>query len=111
MWTCKMCGASVEDDSWESCWKCSTAKNASDAEISKTRERIEKAMECLRCESPMEYSGTKQFHEGSRIGVLGDLAELFVGRESYDVYFCTECGKVEFYIDGIGDAKRGENTA
>ena len=56
----------------------------------------------------MEFAGTKRFHEGSRMGVLGDLAEFFVGRENYDVYVCTKCGKVELYVDGIGDALRGE---
>lgn len=111
MWNCRTCGASVEDDSWEACWKCSTAKDATDAEINETRGRISKAMTCLRCESRMEYAGTKRFHEGSRIGVLGNLAELFAGREIYDVYYCTQCGKVELYIDGIGDAMRGEQPS
>ena len=108
MWNCKVCGAVTEDDSWNACWKCSTAKDASEAAIHEAQERIGKATKCLRCKNAMEYAGTKRFHEGSRIGVLGDLAELFVGREAYDVYFCTHCGKVEFYIDGIGDAARGE---
>lgn len=108
MWNCKTCGASVDDDSWEACWKCSTSRDATEAEIRETKERIEKVMQCLRCENRMEYAGTKQFHEGGRVGVWGNLAELFVGRENYDVYHCKVCGKVEFYIDGIGDEMRGE---
>jgi len=109
MWICRICDASTEDDNWDVCWKCSINKNASDAEVQEIRERLEKSKKCLRCSSLMAYAGTKQFHEGSRMGVLGDLAELFVGREGYDVYYCTRCGKVEFYMDGIGDAERGES--
>ncbi|MCB1093119.1 MAG: hypothetical protein KDL87_16390 [Verrucomicrobiae bacterium] len=108
MWTCRACGAVVDDDDWDACWKCSAPKNASAEEIETVRNRRSKVLTCHRCDSRLEYAGTKRFHEGSRLGVFGDLAELFVKRESYDVYFCPTCGKVEFYIDGIGDADRGE---
>jgi hypothetical protein len=108
MWNCKSCETSIEDDSWTTCWKCSLDRNAAPTEVEEIRARIDKTMKCLRCENKMEYAGTKKFHEGSRLGVLGDLAELFVTRETYDVYFCTQCGKVEFYIDGIGDKEREE---
>ena len=108
MWNCRSCGTVVEEDSWEACWKCSTSKDASDAAILETKERLDRAMSCLRCEGRMEYAGTKRFHEGPRTGAFGNLAELFVTRQNYDVYFCAACGKVEFYIDGIGDAERGE---
>jgi hypothetical protein len=33
---------------------------------------------------------------------------LFVRRELYDVYACPGCGKLEFFIDGVGDELRGE---
>lgn len=106
MWSCKVC----EADHWDNCWKCSASKHLPEAEVEERRQRIGKAMVCLRCDSEMKYAGTKRFHEGTRLGVLGDLAELFVGREAYDVYFCTHCGKVELYIDGIGDEQRGETA-
>jgi len=54
----------------------------------------------------MEYVGTKRFHEGTRWGVLGDLGELFVKRESFDVFVCPRCGRVEFFIEGIGEEFR-----
>ena len=54
----------------------------------------------------MEYVGTKRFHEGPRWGVLGDLGELFVKRESFDVFVCPRCGRVEFFIEGIGEEFR-----
>lgn len=52
--------------------------------------------------------GTKKFHEGTRWSVFGDLAELFENREQYDVYLCPRCGKVEMFVDGVGDDMRGE---
>jgi hypothetical protein len=52
------------------------------------------------------YAGTKKFHEGTRWGVLGELGELFVNKEKFDVYFCPRCGKVEFFVDGVGETLR-----
>ena len=62
-------------------------------------------MVCPRCEEQLEYVGTKKFHEGTRGWgfALGDLGELFVNRESFDVYCCGRCGRVELFIDGIGE--------
>jgi len=38
-----------------------------------------------RCDKILSYVGTKRFHEGTRWGGLGDLEELFVNKESFDV--------------------------
>jgi len=110
MWDCKVCEVVIEDDSWDNCWKCSSSKDLPESEVEERRQHIGKSMICLRCGSEMRYAGTKKFHEGTRLGVLGDLGELFVDREVYDVYFCTNCGKVELYIDGIGNEQRDETT-
>ena len=61
---------------------------------------------CTRCEVKLEYVGTKAFHEGTRWGVLGDLGELFVKKERLDFYYCPRCGRVEFYVDGVGEEMR-----
>jgi DNA-directed RNA polymerase subunit RPC12/RpoP len=63
-------------------------------------------MTCTRCSTPLEYKGTKKFHEGTRWGALGELGELFVNSERFDVYVCTRCGRVEFFVDGIGEEYR-----
>ena len=63
-------------------------------------------MKCSRCETKLRYVGVKAFHEGRRWGVLGDLSELFVKREKFDVYVCPRCGRVEFFVDGIGEQFR-----
>jgi hypothetical protein len=63
---------------------------------------------CTRCQVPLQYSGTKKFHEGSRGWgfFLGDLGELFTNREHFDIYVCPKCGRVEFFLDGIGEEMR-----
>ena len=65
-------------------------------------------MSCPRCNTELTYVGTKKFHEGTRAWgfALGDLGELFVNRESFDVYLCGRCGRVELFVDGIGEEFR-----
>jgi hypothetical protein len=60
------------------------------------------------CETELEYVGTKRFHEGTTGWgfALGDLGGLFVNRESFDVYVCGRCGRVELFVDGTGEEFR-----
>ena len=60
-----------------------------------------KQINCLRCQIPMSFNGNFKFHEGTRMGAMGDLFELFTNRESFDLYFCPKCGKVEFFLPEI----------
>ncbi len=116
MWQCSVCGAAVEGDSLATCWRCSSARGLEGAALAKRQKTVTHKMSpatsltCLRCGHIMEYGGTKRFHEGSRQWGfwLGDLGELFINREDYDVYACPNCGKLEFFIDGVGDEMRGE---
>ena len=55
-------------------------------------------IECLRCRVPMFYKGNGKFREGARTGVFGNLFDLMTNRESFEVYFCPQCGKIEFFI-------------
>ena len=67
---------------------------------------------CARCNVPLEYVGAKRFHEGTRWGALGDIGELFVKKERFDVYVCPRCGGVELFVNGIGeDLRPGEKWA
>lgn len=65
-------------------------------------------MTCPRCDTPLSYQGTKKFHEGTRLwgALLGDLGELFTNREHLDIYVCPRCGRVEFFLDGVGEQFR-----
>jgi predicted RNA-binding Zn-ribbon protein involved in translation (DUF1610 family) len=63
-------------------------------------------MQCPRCGMALQYMGTKKFHEGTRWGVFGELGELFENREHFDVYMCPRCGRVELFVDGVGEQFR-----
>ena len=61
---------------------------------------------CAACHLDLTYVGTRDFHEGTRWGVLGELGELFVNKEHFDVYLCPRCGRVSLFVDGIGEEFR-----
>jgi len=63
-------------------------------------------MLCPRCGVELTYQGTRDFHEGTRWGALGELGELFVNKEHFDVYLCPRCGRVELFVDGVGEEFR-----
>ena len=63
-------------------------------------------MKCPRCDTDLNYVGTKSFHEGTRWGFLGEIGELFVNKENFDIYICQRCGRVELFVDGIGEEFR-----
>ena len=94
MWKCQVCGEEIEDQ-FDSCWKC--AEKTAPPEIAQPD-----PLECLRCENSMDYLGTKSFQEWGFLGRLG------IDREHFDVYVCSHCGHVEFFVDGIGDELRPE---
>lgn len=69
-------------------------------------DRHPRSVVCARCKVAKNYMGTKRFHEGHRWGALGDIGELFVEKETFDVYVCPRCGSVEFFVDGVGEELR-----
>jgi hypothetical protein len=120
MWRCVTCGEAVEGQ-FDACWSCGTSRDGALApdfepapgarEDSAHRdEGHEEAdpnpVECPRCRRPLDFIGSKAFHEGRRWGLLGELGQLFVNRERFDVYCCSRCGRVEFFVAGIGEDLR-----
>ncbi|OHU86670.1 MULTISPECIES: hypothetical protein [Pseudoalteromonas] len=96
-WKCQNCNTTIDDDAFEVCWNCSCEKGKS-----KPSEELTKlAPDCIRCQASLTFIGTKNFHEGTRWGVLGELGELFVNKENLDMYACKSCGKVEFFVAGF----------
>ncbi len=104
MWTCSNCGEQHEAQ-FAACWRCSTP-NPAQPERDIAPPVTTSPLRCLRCPTDLEFVGTKKFHEGTRWGLLGELGELFVNRERFDVYLCPRCGRVEFFVDGIGEDLR-----
>ena len=60
-------------------------------------EQSKRNIDCLRCKVPLTYSGNFKFHEGTRLGIFGNIFEAFTNRESFDLFICPKCGKVEFF--------------
>ena len=116
MWLCSKCGESIED-TFDTCWKCGTSwDGVKDSEgkadppdevpASATEPKTGDPIACARCNQTLQYVGRKRFHEGANWGVFGEIGELFVKREHFDVYVCPRCGRVEFFVDGIGEEFR-----
>jgi hypothetical protein len=55
---------------------------------------------CLRCNVMLDYKGIFEFHEGPHVGALGSFFELLENKESFALYVCPHCGKVEFFMPG-----------
>src|SRR5688500_14618383 len=94
--------ATVREWTWEDLRKAMVDfERHTDAELAVMREECERRsgsldphadrpidVRCARCNVVLTYAGTKKFHEGTRWGFLGELGELFVNKEKFDVYFC-----------------------
>lgn len=104
---CPNCSSEVENN-FDLCWNCqysfSDKRILDKKELTAINEKMDlrfkapKNMDCLRCKVPITYQGNYKFHEGTRIGVLGNLFEFFVNRKSFDLYSCPNCGKAEFFL-------------
>lgn len=102
MKNCPNCKA-VVDDHFEVCWNCNYSFESEEIiEFKDVAQTGTRSLNCLRCDTEMHFSGNYKFHEGTRSGVLGVIGELLVNRESFDIYVCPNCGKVELYSPHIG---------
>src|SRR5262245_51376234 len=65
------------------------------------------ALLCPRCDLDLDFLGTKSFHEGFQWGgLLGDWGQFLVNAERFDLYICRRCGRVEFFVSGVGEQYR-----
>ncbi|MDO8898649.1 MAG: hypothetical protein Q7V19_13450 [Bacteroidales bacterium] len=96
MKNCPNCNSEVES-SFELCWNCNYSFAENKIIDIKDLTQGSREMDCLRCKIPLLFSGQYKFHEGAKVGVLGNLFEIFLNREKFDLYMCPKCGKVEFY--------------
>ena len=103
MWLCGNCGEMAED-TFDACWKCGTVKDGQ-AEAPPVA-----TLKCLRCARALDFAGRKRFQEGTNWGLLGEVGEVFVNREHFNVYVCPGCGHVELFVAGIGEELRQEQS-
>jgi len=105
-WNCSNC-KEANDNHFAQCWKCGTRADGTPPPPGYQRDDARpwlqppRQINCLRCPgTPMEFIGRKRFHEGSQAMpfLLGDLGELFVNREEFDLHACPGCGRVEMFL-------------
>jgi hypothetical protein len=93
---CPNCQEEIENG-FDICWKCNYSLTEEKVLEFSDTDNGGRELSCLRCNVPMKYSGVFKFHEGANTGLFGNLFELFMNRESFDLYVCPACGKVEFF--------------
>ena len=105
-WVCANCKETNEGE-FEQCWNCGTSADGSPPERAFQHDNNRpwmqppRLIDCPRCPGRrMEFIGRKRFHEGSQAMpfLLGDIGELFVNREEFDLHACPSCGKVELFL-------------
>ncbi len=96
MKNCPNCRAEIEEN-FELCWNCNYSMTEQRVIGIKDLNDNKKQLNCLRCNVPLIFSGEFKFHEGPKLGIWGDLFEVLINRESFDLYVCPKCGKVEFF--------------
>ena len=93
---CPNCREEIEEG-FEICWKCNYSLTEEKIVEFSNEDDGGRKLNCLRCQVIMNYSGNFKFHEGANPGLFGNLFELFMNKEAFDLYICPKCGKVEFY--------------
>lgn len=53
---------------------------------------------CLRCNKEMRFIMREKLQLGETGWVLGDLPNLLAGAMEVDIYTCSACGKIEFFM-------------
>ena len=106
-WRCPICNGKREPQ-FSECWKCGYVRGSGGDEAFPVGWESPTTLKCPTCNLELDFMGTKRFHEGTRAApfLLGELGELFVNREHFDIYVCSRCGRVEFFLDGIGEEFR-----
>jgi len=102
------CKSVVEDDEWESCWKCSRPRDVGAPgydEAQHEASELSKVLgQCTRCYRSMEFSGFRYLHHGDDIPVPARSPDFQV--EKLAQYHCVRCGKVEWFKADIGSELR-----
>ena len=99
---CPQCNTKV-DSSDEFCPNCRFDLRIKSSTSDK--QEGDRKISCLRCAIPMLFKGNTDFHGGPLFGIHGMLNDLLTSRETFDLYFCPKCGKIEIFIphDNIKD--------
>ena len=64
-----------------------------------------KQMDCLRCNTKMQFLSREQLQLGKTGWVLGDLPNLIAGALDVDIYICPSCSRLEFFAPSQTEAE------
>lgn len=83
-------------------------QSASEKKLAAELNKLSIMMYCPRCNTKLDYVGTRRLNEEKTLGVLGELGQMYKdgAHEFLDVYTCSQCGHVEFFVDGVGEELR-----
>lgn len=70
-----------------------------------------KALNCLRCGTPMVLLKREYLQLGKTGWIAGDLDNLLSGGLDVDILTCPDCGKLEFFRGGAGRSWRTRRAA
>ncbi len=103
IWQCPRC-RERHGPEFAECWKCAY-RRGSGGDETLTAPGMDDPMTCPTCRLTLDFIGTKRFHEGSQAApfLLGEIGELLVNKESFDVYVCSRCGRIQMFMDGVGE--------
>jgi len=99
MKNCPNCNTEIEPG-FEICWKCQYS--FADQKVIETvvpgQNHFYATINCLRCEVPMIFAGTRKIQDRMHWTTVGNLLELLSNMDSFDLYVCPQCDKVEFFV-------------
>ena len=97
-WACPRC-ATANDADFEACARCGTRSDGK-ADPALAEAAGVRVVDCLRCDAPMTRRSARALpddHPPAPV-LIGDVGELPVDRETFEVYACSACGKVELFL-------------
>ena len=99
MKNCPNCNAEIEHG-FEICWKCqySFADQKVIEPVELGQNHFYSTINCLRCDVPMTFAGTRKIQDRIHWTTPGILLELLSNTDSFDLFVCPQCDKVEFFI-------------
>lgn len=97
--TCPNCNTEIEPG-FEICWQCqySFADQKVIEPVLTGQNHFYATINCLRCAVPMVFAGKRKIQERMHWTTVGNLIELLSDTDSFDLYVCPQCDKVEFFV-------------
>jgi predicted amidophosphoribosyltransferase len=91
---CNRCGEEA-NASANFCSHCGLELTITGNKPEKHTEKL--VLNCMRCNAPMRYAGKRKFQE--RTWVELPLLEYMFHKECFELYICTNCYQMEFYLE------------